>query len=210
MKLLDLFCKAGGCTRGYQLAGFYVVGVDIEPQPRYVGDEFIQGEALAYVAAHGHEYDLIHASPPCEGYSKAALQWRMKGKVYPDLVAETRQALQKTGKPYVIENVPEAPLINPVCLNGAVFGRRVHRPRLFECSFDLPFFLQPIPPKPVKMGRPVKEGDIVQPVGHFSGVAYARKEMECEWMNIEELAHAIPPAYTKWIGEQFLAQQVAA
>lgn len=68
-KLLDLFCGAGGCTKGYQRAGFYVVGVDIKPQPHYCGDEFYQADALEYVAAHGAEYDAIHASPPCQGYS---------------------------------------------------------------------------------------------------------------------------------------------
>jgi len=74
-RLLDTFCKAGGCTKGYQRAGFYVVGVDIELQPNYIGDEFYQADALEFIQAHGHEFDVIHASPPCQAYSRATA-WR--------------------------------------------------------------------------------------------------------------------------------------
>lgn len=204
-RLLDLFCKAGGTTKGFQQAGFYVVGVDIEPQPNYCGDEFYQADALVFLAEHGHQFDAFAAGPPCEWYSKSALQWRMLGKKYPDLVNATRTALLKTGKPFVIENVPGALLQNPILLNGAMFGMKIHRPRLFEIhGFDIPFFLQPPPPKPVKMGRKIKPGDVLQPVGHFAGVEYAREQMGLPWMNQEELAHAIPPAYTKWIGERLM------
>jgi DNA (cytosine-5)-methyltransferase 1 len=203
-RLLDLFCKAGGATRGYQLAGFYVIGVDIEPQPHYIGDEFHQAGALEYLAAHGHEFDVIHASPPCQEYTKAAQQWRADGKEYADLIAPTREALKAIGKPYVIEHVPGAPLVNPVILNGAMFGLLVHRVRLFECSFEFPFFLLPQLPRPVKMGRAVVEGDVIQPVGHFSGADYARRQMGIDWMNKAELAQAIPPAYTEYIGNQLM------
>ena len=178
------------------MAGFDVTGVDIRPQPKNP-HRFVLADALEYLAEHGHEYDAIHASPPCQAYTKAGKQWRKEGREYPDMIAATRAALEKTGKPWVMENVPGAPLRNPVLLNGSVFGIRVHRPRLFETSFPLP---QPeVPPmKPVKMGRPIREGDIVQPVGHFSGVAYAAREMGLPWMGQGELAQAIPPAYTKW------------
>lgn len=208
-RLLDLFCCAGGAARGYQLAGFHVTGIDIKHQPRYIGDVFIQADALAYVAQHGHEYDVIHASPPCQEYSKASKQWRLAGKEYPDLVAATRAALQATGKPYIIENVPDAPLINPTILSAELFGINIARTRLFETSFYLPFVLLPPPRKPVKMGRPVKEGDVLTPVGNFSGVPYARRQMGCEWMNQDELAQAIPPAMTQWIGERLLEQVMA-
>jgi DNA (cytosine-5)-methyltransferase 1 len=119
------------------------------------------------------------------------------------MIAATRAQLIHVGKPWVIENVPGAPLINPVFLNGSTFGILVHRPRYFETSFPLP---QPeVPPmKPVKMGRPVQEGDVIQPVGHFSGVLYARREMGLPWMNQKELAQALPPAYTKYVGTQLL------
>jgi len=203
VRCLDLFCCAGGAGEGYRRAGFDVTGVDIETQPKNP-HRFIQADALEFLREHGHEYDFIHASPPCQQYTKAGKQWRKEGRVYPDLIAETRGALILSGKPWVIENVPGAPLINPILLNGSCFGIRVHRPRLFEASFALP---QPaVPPmKPVKMGRPIKEGDIVQPVGHFSGVRYAATEMGLKWMGQMELAQAIPPAYTEWIARQWLS-----
>jgi DNA (cytosine-5)-methyltransferase 1 len=203
-RLLDLYCCAGGATCGYQRAGFYVVGVDIAPQPHYIGDEFVQSDALAYLREHGHEFDAIHASPPCQEYTKAAQQWRTFGKEYPDMVGQTREALKAAGKPYVIENVPGAPLVNPVILNGAMFGLLVHRVRLFECSFEVPFFLLPQLKRPVKMGRAVVEGDVIQPVGHFSGADYARRQMGIDWMNKAELAQAIPPVYCEYIGKQLL------
>jgi len=201
IRLLDTFCGAGGCTKGYQRAGFYVVGVDIAPQPHYCGDEFYQADALDFIREYGHEYNVIHSSPPCQVYGKTK---HLANEGHPDLIAETRKALQIAGKPYIIENVPGAPLIDPTILTGGHFGILVHRPRLFESSFPLPFVLaQPLSP-PVKMGRPVQDGDVIQPVGHFSGVDYARREMGIDWMTGAELAQAIPPAYTEWIGKQLL------
>jgi len=201
--VLDLFCCAGGAGEGYRQAGFDVVGVDIVPQPKNP-HRLVVADALEYLREHGHKFDLIHASPPCQAYTKAGKQWRKEGKEYPDMIEDTRKALIASGKPWVIENVPGAPLVSPILLNGSVFGIKVHRPRYFESSFELP---QPeVPPmKPVKMGRPIKEGDIVQPVGHFSGVRYAAREMGCEWMGQKELAQAIPPAYTRWVAECFLS-----
>ena len=202
VRCLDLFCCAGGAGEGYRRAGMEVVGVDIRPQPKNP-HTFVCADALEFLREFGHEFDFIHASPPCQAYTKAGKQWRKEGRDYPDMIAATREELERTGKPWVIENVPGAPLRNPVMLNGSVFGIRVHRPRYFETSFPLP---QPeVPPmKPVKMGRPIREGDIVQPVGHFSGVAYAAREMGLPWMGQAELAQAIPPAYTEWIGREFL------
>jgi DNA (cytosine-5)-methyltransferase 1 len=201
-KLLDLFCCAGGAGEGYRLAGFDVTGVDIVPQPKNP-HRFVLADALVYLRGHGNEYDFIHASPPCQAYSRATNQWRLEGREYPDLVAETREILKEVGRPWVIENVPGSPLINPIFLNGSFFGIPIHRPRLFETSFPIE---QPIvpPSKPVKMGRAVKEGDILQPVGHFIGVGYARKHMGLPWMGQNELAQAIPPKYTEWIAHQWL------
>ena len=208
MKLLDLFCGAGGAAMGYYRAGFnHIVGVDIVDQPNYPF-VFERGDALEYVTQHGHEFDVIHASPPCQAYSMAGQQWRKEGREYPDLVAEIRQLLIETGKLYVIENVPGAPLINPTILNGAFFGMNLRRTRWFETSFEIPFFLIPQGKKPVKMGRSVKAGDVIQPVGHFSGVAYAGEQMEIDWMNQAELAQAIPPAYTEFIGRRIMGCMV--
>lgn len=200
---------AGGTSKGYNEAGFEVIGVDIEPQPRYPF-KFHQADGLEFISRHAREYDLISVSPPCQKYSKSTKQWQKEGKEYPDLIAKFRELLIQSGKPYVIENVPGAPLINPIFLNGAMFGLFVHRPRYFECSFPVVQPYMPLVPKPVKMGRPVKEGDYIQPVGHFSGIEYAKKQMGIDWMNLQEMANAIPPVYTKYIGEQFLAYKEGA
>ncbi len=213
MKLLDLFCGAGGAAVGYNRAGFdEIVGVDIKPQPHYPF-EFVQGDALEYLREHGGEFDFIHASPPCQAYSMAGQQWRKAGKHYDDLVEPTRKLLIANGKPYVIENVPGAPLINPVILNGAFFGMNLRRNRLFETSFQFPFFLIPKEgPSNHRMGRPPKAHDPVVPVGHFSNIARARAVMGIDWMTQKEITQAIPPAYTEFIGRAALlalAQQQA-
>lgn len=109
-RLLDAFCGAGGCTKGYQRAGFHVVGVDVRPQARYCGDGFIQGDALEFIASHGHEFDAIHASPPCQAHSALRNMWN--AQKHPDLIPQTRTLLQTVGLPFVIENVPGAPLEN--------------------------------------------------------------------------------------------------
>src|SRR3990172_3289585 len=104
-RLLDLFCGAGGTAMGYSLAGFTdIVGVDIVPQPRYPF-ELVQADALEYLAEHGHEFDAIHASPPCQGYSiMNNLPW-LRGREYPLLILPTIDLLRQTGKPYILENV---------------------------------------------------------------------------------------------------------
>lgn len=135
-RLLDMFCGAGGASFGYYLSGFQVVGVDHAPQSRYPF-QFIQGDALEYVASHGHEYDAIAASPPCQSYS--ALKHMARGES-PALVEITRLLLQATGRPYVIENVVGAPLRWPLMLCGSMFGlqtscgAQLRRHRLFESN----------------------------------------------------------------------------
>lgn len=198
MRILDLFCCEGGAATGYHQAGFEVVGVDIVHRPNYPFD-LVVADALEYGYAHGHEFDAIHASPPCQAYSKAQ---RLRDNQHPDLVGPTREMLETLGKPWVIENVPGAPLRDPVELCGAMFGLRTYRHRLFETGG---FELVP-PPHPVhvarttKMGRPLKEGEFMHVVGNFSGVATARDIMGMPWASREGLAEAIPPAYTRYIG----------
>jgi len=202
-KLLDLFCCAGGASYGYMLAGFHVTGIDNRFQPRYAGDAFIQADALEYVAEHGHEFDAIHASPPCEGYSKMRT---LHDNEYPMLIEEVRQLLVASGKPYIIENVKGAPLINPTMLVGSMFGLRTMRPRLFECSFPVPFMLAPSAwAKHAKLGHAPKDGEYVHVVGHMSNVSYCRDAMGIASMTRDELAKAIPPAYTTFIGERLMA-----
>lgn len=206
-RLLDLFCGAGGAAMGYYRAGFDVVGVDIKPQPRYPF-EFVQGDALEYCAAHGAEFDAIHASPPCQAYSASRT---IRGYTnHPDLVAPTRAALVATGKPYVIENVKGAPLVEPlVVLYGTMFGLRTMRQRLFEYrGFDMPFTLAPSKPaKSAKMGRIAKPDQWITIAGKGGARGTKQQWMDAigiDWMCVEELAQAIPPAYTEYIGRQLL------
>ena len=158
MKLLDLFCGAGGAAMGYSRAGFdEIVGVDIKPQPRYPFT-FVETDALKYLKEHGHEFDAIHASPPCQAYSiMHNLPW-LKGREYPELILPTRELLQAVGKPYVIENVMgarygapgiekrglEAHGMQAGWLCGAMFGLPFYRHRLFETNW---FWMQPGHPK---------------------------------------------------------------
>ncbi len=209
MRLLDLFSGAGGCAVGYHRAGFTeIVGVDIKPQPRYPF-QFVQGDALEYLAAHGREFDAIHASPPCQGFS--AMTAKHAKKNHPDLVGPAREFLIKTGKPYIIENVPGAPLRTPVILCGTFFGLRVLRHRLFESNV---FLFAPAqscthPPRGA-VGRAgyadnKKVGDWISVAGHHPNLAASSFAMGIDWMNKDEISQAIPPAYTEYIGRQLLA-----
>jgi DNA (cytosine-5)-methyltransferase 1 len=204
-RLLDLYCCAGGASFGYEQAGFEVVGVDIEPQPKYRGT-FIQSDAIEYLREHWQEFDAIHASPPCQSYSTSSMQFRLNGKVYPDLIEATRIELIKTSKPYIIENVPGSPLIDPVELCGTMFGLRTYRHRLFESNFkiDVPEHPKHIN-KNAKMGRRAKPDEFIQYVGHFSGVQIVAEMTGLTWLGQYELAQSIPPAYTKFIGEQLIS-----
>ena len=203
-KILDLFCCGGGAGKGYADAGFEVVGVDILPQPKYPF-EFHCADALEFLKDNHGDFDAVHASPPCQAYTSSTKHWRGEGRKYPDYVALTRAALDATGLPYVIENVPSSPLQDPMMLCGEMFGLKTYRHRLFEsnCNIHAP----PHPPHSApqtKMGRPPKDGEYIQVVGHFSGVPFAREAMEIDWLGQKELAQAIPPAYTKFIGLQIM------
>ena len=202
-KLLDLFCCQGGAGTGYAEAGFDVVGVDIDPQPRYPF-EFHQADAIEYARAHGKEFDAVHASPPCQAHTNAQ---KIMGNDHPDLIEPTRELLIELGKPYVIENVPLAPLIDPVELCGAMFGLETYRHRLFETNWELTAPEHPAHvARTTKMGRPPKPGEYMHVVGNFSGVSRGREVMGMPWANRDGLREAIPPTYTQYIGEQLLNQ----
>ena len=207
--LLDLYCGAGGASEGYQRAGFDVTGVDHRPQPHYPF-EFIQADALGLDPGWLAGFDAIHASPPCHAYT--ALRALHPHIEYPDLVADTRAMLQATGQPWVIENVPRSPLLNPMVLCGTMFpGLRVLRHRLFESNVLL---LAPGPCRPhphchtedrrTGRGRGTTDPwtDFVTVAGHNAPAAAARDAMHIAWMSITELVQSIPPAYTEHIGQQ--------
>ena len=229
--ILDLFCGAGGVSCGYTQAGFRCVGVDINPQKNYPY-EFHQADALEYLREHGHEFDAIHASPPCQKFT--ALRTMPNAKEHISLVEPVRELLIKSGKQYVIENVPGAPLINPVVLCGTMFNLgcadgELRRHRLFECSF---YVLAPeckhgsIRPQVIGVyggggvhgGRPPRKRPTTVGVwGNAGGFSYRdgsqqystierREAMGIDWMTGNELSQAIPPAYTRFIGEYLLAK----
>jgi DNA (cytosine-5)-methyltransferase 1 len=195
LRMLDVCCGAGGLSMGYYLAGFDVVGVDIHPQPNYPFP-FIQADGLDYTAQHGHAFDLVHGSWPCERYA-AVTKWRGNPSDHPDLVGPGREVMQATGRPWVMENVPEtaaAGLLRPdYLLCGTQFGLNLRRHRVFETSWG-------------------GGGDLMAPCWHRKGLlafehkgerAYA-DAMGCTWMTNLEARKAVPPAYTQWIATQFL------
>jgi len=201
MKLLDLYCKAGGAGMGYHRAGYEVTGVDIAPQKNYPF-EFIQSDALEYLRDHWQEYDVIHASPPCQKNSTMTKGlWKDRLESHPELIAPTRHMLVQTGKPYIIENVPGAPLFSPTVLCGSMFSfLKVRRHRLFETSFSV------IAPT----CNHAAQSHVVAVYGHsggsskrdglkFDGVKEWKEAMGIDWMTGTELAEAIPPAYTEYI-----------
>lgn len=200
------FAKPGGAGMGYKLAGFTVIGIDIEPQPNYPF-EFVCGDALDYIKMHGHKFHLIHTSPPCQGYSATKT---LTTKDYPKLIKPLRKILLDVGVPYVIENVRGAPLINPTLLCGAMFGLGTYRHRLFETSFPLPLIMHPgHGAKQDKLSGPSCERKqemvvVVGKPGYKGASKRYREAMEINWMTDAEITEAIPPAYTEWIGNQFI------
>ena len=203
-RLLDLFCGAGGAAEGYHRAGFEVIGVDIAPQPRYPFD-FWQRDALEVLRHRvGDEFEMgcfaaIHASPPCQAFTNAQ---RLQGNEHPDLIGPTRNLLQLIRLPYIVENVPGAPLHHPVSLTGDMFpSLKTQRERLFECNWSLsaPAVIYEAK-KHAKMGRPPKNDEWMHVVGNFSGAEQGRRAMGIHWMTRDELSEAVPPAYTEYIG----------
>lgn len=226
MRLLDLFCCEGGAGTGYAQAGFDVVGVDIAPQPRYPF-EFHQADAIEYLREHGHKFDAIHASPPCQAYS---ITKHSHGKEHPDLLEPTRAALIATGLPYIIENVVGAPLIDPVLLCGTMFNLSaidvdgeplvLQRHRMFEsnvwlmsaggCSHD---GRQVAGVYGGGRHRNVSDRDSPSRRGGYTPLGSVRAElMDMPWATQHGLTQAIPPAYTEFLGRQLMdhLRQVAA
>jgi DNA (cytosine-5)-methyltransferase 1 len=164
-------------------------------------------DMLARLAA-GTEppYDVVHASPPCQRYSVNTHQHKTHAN-HPDYIHDVRVALAGLGIPYVIENVPGAPLCHPITLCGSMFGQtRLRRHRLFESNVVL---LQP-------SCRHDRLHACISVTGHaggtsrrdgaerFGSTALWKEIMGIDWMIGRELAEAIPPAYTAYIGRQLI------
>lgn len=203
IRVLDLFCGAGGAGAGYARAGAAVVGVDLSPQPRYPFD-FLQADALAVLRdGFTTSIDLIHASPPCQRYSAMQGRWG-RGDEHPDLIADVRALLATTGVPYVIENVVGAPLNRPTILCGSMFALQsgdyqLRRHRGFEASFPIA-----APDHPKHTGQALSVYGNPGGSSTRDGLVFAQFSdwkigMEIDWMTIAELREAIPPAYTEWI-----------
>ena len=224
-RILDLFCCQGGAGMGYHLAGFDVVGVDLDPQPRYPF-AFIQHDALTLDPRFLRSFDAIHASPPCQGYS--AMRHAPGAVGAPLLIDETRTMLEATGLPWIIENVEEArsAMRDPILLCGSMFdlgaqGCRLQRHRLFESNVGIE-----APASCFHDERPV--------IGVYGGHARRRaasaggrgtrdewegghkaaasQAMEMDWATLGGLSEAVPPAFTQALGEQLIShlQQRAA
>jgi DNA (cytosine-5)-methyltransferase 1 len=220
-RILDLFCGAGGAGMGYQNAGFDVVGVDIEDHV-YPAGYFVKYDAMAMLdnVDYLRTFDVIHASPPCQGYTTMSAKHPTAQAEWPQLIAPVREKLRAWGGTYVIENVVGAKrdMVSPVKLSGGMFGLGVDRPRLFESN------------APLTAPRHVKPSTVVGVYGrHHDGrrlwtradgsilraartLEEGQRAMGIDWMNWHDLTEAIPPAYTEYLGRQLIAQiqEVAA
>ncbi len=222
LRALDLFCKAGGATRGLQKAGFHVTGVDIEAQPRYCGDAFFQADALKFPL---EGFDFIWASPPCQAYSALKSCTRKHAK----LVVPVRHRLAASRIPYAIENVVGAPLIDPVILCGAAFHlsaicddgliRWLKRHRLIEASFPITSRGCRCTPgeklgvygqgqrrtnRLGRFGAPKPEHWHCSHGGYQGSQRERNAVMGTPWMTMRDAAQAVPPAYSRFIGRQAL------
>lgn len=215
-RLLDLFCGAGGCSIGYARAGFDVYGIDIAPHPDYPFLIAVE-DALGSLSdrAYLDNFDVVHASPPCQARTTMSNRHRGKGGAADEhisLIAEVRWLLETWGGAYVIENVPGArrDLEDAVTYSGGAFGLRVERPRLFASNVPLR------PPPRVKVSDPIgvygkhhdgrrlstrKDGSIQRAA---SSLEQARAAMGIDWMSWDDLREAVPPAYTEHIGSQLI------
>lgn len=232
--IIDLCCCAGAASRGYETAGFRVVGVDIEPQKNYPYP-FIEHDAVELLESwadgennYGIELDDIaafHASWPCQGYSRMSNCRPGLAETYPRLIDLGRDLLNATGKPWIMENVIGAPLIDPVMLCGTMFGRELYRHRLFEANFPLRApVVRPGSPAsflsdfnkecgwphvmPASKAGHWRPGTVMSVAGHVSPMRKAREIMEIDWTTRKELVEAIPPYYAQYMGRQLRGELV--
>lgn len=219
-RLLDLFCCAGGAAKGYQRAGFYVVGVDIKPQPNYCGDEFHQADAMTFPL---EGFDAIHASPPCQDHSNVSGRNRKAKGVHGTgwMLEATIRRLMASRVPWIVENVETAEMPAQTYrarLCGSSFGLDVRRHRWFASNVALM-----VPPCAHSLQTPrfrsldSRQKGLASVVGVHGHLNYPGEfalrcaAMGIDWMTNAELSQALPPAYTEWLGGQLLnALEVAA
>ena len=207
LKLLDLCCCAGGASYGYALAGFEVIGVDLEAQPDYPF-EFHQADALTFPL---DGFDAIHVSPHCQHFSLASTFHPGTREKYPDQILSFRERLEAASKPYIMENVAGSSVRKDVMLCGTMFNLQVIRHRYFESNVHLfsPHHPDICRKHLVKVAKPgaIAHGDEYWSVGgHFGKKDRAQRAMGIDWMKTQyEIAQAIPPAYTKFLGDQLMA-----
>jgi len=208
MKLLDLFCGAGGASKGYAMAGFEVHGVDLKHGKRYPYT-YLRADALDVLKNDEfiQQFDVIHASPPCQTFSITQHLRNAQGNTTSrlDLLEPVRNLLLASGKPYVIENVKGAPLIHPAQVCGSSFNLKVRRHRLFESNMAVKGTVC----KHKEQGRPVgiygSMRDEIPQGGHTAKtMEQANESMGIDWMIWKELVEAIPPLYTEYIGRQVM------
>lgn len=205
MLALELFCGGGGSGMGYRRAGFRLIGAD---RKAYHADSygkvgrFVHADWKDALARYGDSVDLIHASPPCQHYTKLSKN-ELGGKYdHPDLIGEVRDALAGTGVPYVIENVAGAPLRYPVMLCGWAFGYETYRHRYFETSFhvrELPHLPHETPGCRSPRWEP---GTFICVAGKVTPIWKAREVMDIYWMSRSELVESVPPYMTEYIGRE--------
>lgn len=218
-KLLDLFCGAGGAAKGYYDAGFDVTGVDIVNRPNYPY-KFIKADAMEIMkdVEFLKQFDVVHASCPCQHYSKLKY---LSGNVekweenHVDLIAPTRELLNKAGVIMVLENVEGAPLINPIKLCGSQFENMyTQRPRLFESNIPLKKPDNPlVRHKTLKLGHGIAEDGYITVAGTRTPMGMNEVQTKLyygfalggiDWMTLEELTQAVPPVYCEFLGKQII------
>ena len=209
MRILDLFCGAGGAAAGYHRAfpDAEIVGVDIADQPRYPFT-FVQGDAMTYPT---DGFDFIHASPPCQDHS--TLHHTMpKAHGTAWMLEATIRRLIASGAAWVVENVEGAVMpgdVYSIVLCGSSFGLRVRRHRRFATSQVVmappcQHYLQALTVDVTGHGMQGREYKRRRALGLPMDTQQDRREaMGIDWMSRDELAQSIPPAYTEWIGRQF-------
>lgn len=206
MRILDLFCKAGGASDGIRRVFPYaeIVGVDIELQPNYPFS-FVCSDVFDLSVAFLQGFDFIWASPLCERWCPSLSVFPGRAEMYSDLITPLRPRLIAAGVPYVIENVVRAPLIRSVMLCGTMFDLGTYRHRVFESNVML---LQPVHRlhrslglSRVRQGCAARlPGEVMSVTGHFTDrMAGARALGISREMTRDELAHAVPPVYAEYL-----------